>query len=346
MIDSNKPFDTIIRLLVLALLVIGSFWIMAPFILLLIWAVVVAVAIFPLYKKFEKLFGERTKMSAIVFTILMVVFMIYPIWAVSGSLIEYTQSLASVLEDGSINIPPADVRVKDWPIVGHKIFNLWQESSQNLDEVLVHFEDQIITLSSSLLSGVAGFGFTMLQFLFAVIISGALLANRKQGIANAQKFVDKVSGKNSDDFLALIGGTIRSVSQGVIGIAAIQAVLAYFGFWLTEVPGAEFWAIGVLVVAIVQLPPTIIILPIIIYVFSTSSTTVGVIFAIYSVLVSLSDSFLKPIFLGRGVDVPMLVVLIGSIGGMLAFGIIGLFIGPILLAILYKLYLKWLNTEN
>lgn len=346
MIDLNKPIDTIIRLLVLSLLIIGSFWIMAPFILLLIWAVVVAVAIYPLYKKFEKLFGSRTKLSAILFTVLMVLLMIYPLWAVSGSLIEYTQSLASILEDGSISIPPADPRVKDWPIFGHKLFAIWQESSQNLDDVLVHFEDQIITLSSSLLSGVAGFGFTMLQFLFAVIISGILLSNRKKGIANAQRFIDKVSGENSDDFLSLIGGTIRSVSQGVIGIAAIQALLAYFGFWLVEVPGAEFWAIGVLVVAIVQLPPTLIILPIIIYVFSISSTTVAAIFAIYSVLVSLSDSFLKPIFLGRGVDVPMLVVLIGSIGGMLAFGIIGLFIGPIILAILYKLYLKWLNTDS
>jgi predicted PurR-regulated permease PerM len=274
----------------------------------------------------------------------MVAVMIYPIWAVSGSLIEYTQNLAAILEDGSIRIPPPNESIKSWPVIGHKIYDLWAESSQSITKTLDHYENQVISLSSTLLQGVASFGFTMLQFLFAVIISGVLLANREGGITSSRKLMHKLVGNKDVDFLPIIGSTIRSVSQGVIGIAVIQAVLAYIGFWLAGVPGASFWALGVLVLAIIQMPPTLVILPIIIYVFYTSSTMVGVVFCIYSIAVSVSDSFLKPVFLGRGVDVPMLVILIGSLGGMFAFGIIGLFIGPIILAITFKLYQSWLQS--
>lgn len=139
--------------------------------------------------------------------------------------------------------------------------------------------------------------------------------------------------------------TVRSVTLGILGVALIQTLLASLGFLLVGVPGAGLWALLVLILAIIQLPTIIILGPIIIYVFTTSSTIVAVLFAIWSILVGISDAFLKPLLMGRGVDVPMLVVFIGAIGGFMTSGIIGLFVGAIILALGYKLFSLWLDPD-
>ncbi|MBD79988.1 MAG: AI-2E family transporter [Crocinitomicaceae bacterium] len=342
----QNPYDISIRLLVIGILLISTFWIISPFVLPLIWAIIIAVAIMPLYKHFEKLLGNKVKLSATLFTIIMVTVLVLPVLAVSGSLIEYVQALATVMQDGSIHIPPANESVKSWPLIGNKVYELWNHASRNLVEVLEQFEDQIISFSSYLLKAIAGFGIGMLQFLLSVIIAGILIANRKTSIERVKRLAIKLAGEKGENYIPMIGATIRSIAVGVMGVAAIQGVLAYAGFWLADIPGAEFWALGVVILAIVQLPPTLIILPIIIYEFSVASTTTSVVFAIYMALVSLSDNALKPLLLGRGGEVPMLVLLIGSIGGMLSFGIIGLFVGSVVLAVFFKIYQEWLDTAK
>jgi predicted PurR-regulated permease PerM len=139
---------------------------------------------------------------------------------------------------------------------------------------------------------------------------------------------------------------VRSVTLGILGVAMIQALLASLGLLVVGVPGAGLWALLVLILAIVQLPTILVLGPIIVYVFSTSTTVTAVVFAIWSILVGISDAFLKPLLMGRGVDVPMLVIFIGAIGGFMTSGIIGLFIGAIILALGYKLYLIWLDQDT
>ena len=139
---------------------------------------------------------------------------------------------------------------------------------------------------------------------------------------------------------------MRSVALGILGVALIQTVLAGIGFLVVGVPGAGLWALLVLILAVVQLPTILILGPIIVYVFSTSSTVIAVVFAIWSILVGISDAFLKPLLMGRGVDVPMLVIFIGAIGGFMTSGIIGLFVGAIIFALGYKLFLAWLNEDT
>jgi len=146
--------------------------------------------------------------------------------------------------------------------------------------------------------------------------------------------------------LTLSTATIRSVAVGVIGIAFIQAMLGGLGMMFAGVPAAGLLAIVILVLAIAQLPPLVVLLPVVIYVFSAESTTVAVVFMVWSILVSMSDAVLKPIFLGRGVDAPMLVILLGAIGGMITSGIVGLFIGAVILALGYKLFQVWVEWGN
>jgi predicted PurR-regulated permease PerM len=157
---------------------------------------------------------------------------------------------------------------------------------------------------------------------------------------------ERLAGKRGAQIIELEAATVRGVAQGIIGVALIQAILAGLGCLVVGVPGAGFWALLVLILSIVQLPALLVLGPIIIYVFSAYSTVTAVVFAIWSFLVAISDSFLKPLLMGRGVDVPMLVIFIGAIGGFMASGIIGLFVGAIILVLGYKLFLEWLNPNK
>ena len=145
-------------------------------------------------------------------------------------------------------------------------------------------------------------------------------------------------GKQGEEFTKLAGATIRSVVQGVLGVAIIQSVFAGIVMLIFNIPAAGIWALIVLFLAIIQLPPILILGPIAIYAFSILDTTSAIIFLVLSIIISLSDTFLKPIFLGRGVDVPTMVILLGAIGGMMLSGIIGLFVGAVVLALAYKVY--------
>jgi predicted PurR-regulated permease PerM len=177
-----------------------------------------------------------------------------------------------------------------------------------------------------------------------MLIAAAFLASAEAATASLRRIATRLAGEpRGDSLLTLTTATIRSVAVGVIGIAFIQALLGGLGMMFAGVPAAGLLAIVILILAIAQLPPILVLLPVIFYVFSVESTTVAVIFTVWSVLVSMSDAVLKPIFLGRGVDAPMLVILLGAIGGMITSGIVGLFIGAVILALGYNLFRLWLE---
>jgi predicted PurR-regulated permease PerM len=196
------------------------------------------------------------------------------------------------------------------------------------------------------LSAAAGVGAGILKFVVSIIIAGVLLANDAGGGQAARAIATRLTAERGNESVELAAATVRSVTLGILGVALIQTLLASLGFLLVGVPGAGLWALFVLILAVVQLPTILVLGPIIVYVFSTSSTATAVVFAIWSLLVGMSDAFLKPLLMGRGVDVPMLVIFIGAIGGFVTSGIIGLFVGAVILALGYKLFLAWLKEDT
>jgi predicted PurR-regulated permease PerM len=164
--------------------------------------------------------------------------------------------------------------------------------------------------------------------------------------AAAHRFFVRVGGLNpGGEWAPLVVATVRSVLQGVIGVAIIQTILIAIGLFVMGIPGAPIWTVIILVLAIAQLPPLLILAPIMVYVFSTADTTAAVIFTVYQIVAGASDSFLKPMLMGRGLDIPMPVILVGAIGGMIMSGIIGLFAGAVILSIFYKLLMLWLDQQ-
>jgi predicted PurR-regulated permease PerM len=172
-----------------------------------------------------------------------------------------------------------------------------------------------------------------------------LLAQSEAGNKTILQFAKRLVGAQAEDFINLTGGTIRSVVQGILGIALIQCFATAILLIISGIPFPGLWAVLVLIFAILQLPPLLVLGPIVVYVFSEFDTAPAVVFTVFAVLISVSDSLLKPIFLGRGVDIPMMVVLLGAIGGMIAFGILGLFVGAVVLALSYKLMMEWVKAD-
>lgn len=205
---------------------------------------------------------------------------------------------------------------------------------------------QLSAVGKKLLALAASVSLGVLQFVISTLIAAVFLLNAEAANKGLRKLANRLTSESGDALLDLTSATIRSVAVGVIGIAFIQAMLGGIGMLFVGVPGAGLLALVILVLAIAQLPPILILGPVAIYVFSVESTTIAVIFLIWSIVVSFSDMVLKPVLLGRGVNVPMLVILLGAIGGMLTSGIVGLFIGAVVLAVGYTLLQAWVLREE
>jgi len=345
-IFTGRAIEAVIRLGLIFLIVAWCFQIIQPFIIFVIWGIVIAVAIHPVYIKLTNVLGGKNKLAATLYTLLALTLLIVPSVMISESLINTSAKLAEEFDHGTLVVPPPQENVKELPLVGDKVYSIWNQSSRNLEATLKQYAPQIKKAGEAILSAVGSAGGAVLQFILAIIISGIFLANTSGAHAITLKIATRLAGdKHGEQFTDLATATIRSVAQGVLGVAIIQAILGGAGMYVMDVPAWGLWTILILILAVAQLPPAIILLPVIFYVFSVADTTPAVIFTIWSLIVSMSDSFLKPLFLGRGMETPMLVILLGAIGGMMYSGILGLFVGAIVLALGYELFMAWLNKD-
>ncbi len=342
----SRVLEAAIRIGLVTILIWWCFNIVRPFVLPFLWGAIFAVALYPLFRKLQSLLGGREKLAATFIALVVLALLMAPIVFLSQSLFKNSQTLSAKIQAGSLTIPPPSARVKDWPLVGERLHSTWLRASSNLDETLDQFKPQLEAAGRKLLSFTAGVGMEIFRFIVAIIIAGVLMVYARGGTRTLEHISARLMGaQKGPEIVKLTGATIRSVAQGVLGVALIQSILAGAGFIVMGVPLTGLWALAVLVLAIVQLPTIVVMGPIIIYVFSVAEPLPATLFAVWSVFVGVSDTFLKPIFLGRGLEIPMLVILLGAIGGMVLSGIIGLFIGAVVLAVGYKLFFAWLNQE-
>jgi predicted PurR-regulated permease PerM len=252
------------------------------------------------------------------------------------------------VSSGDFHIPPPPDGVADWPVVGDRLHAAWTQASHDLTGLARKFQPQIKQASMGMLGKVASVGVGLLLFMGALIVAGIIMAFGELGHRSSVRIARRIFGPDrGEQVTRLCVATIRAVAQGVVGIALIQMFLVGIGFVLMGVPGAGLLALGVLLLGIMQLPATILTVPVLIYMFATHDMTAGmIVLAIYVFVAGLVDNVLKPLLLGRGVEVPMPVVLIGALGGMVVGGILGLFIGPVMLSVGYVLFWQWVAQEE
>ncbi len=345
--DSDFLKNTIEAAIRLGLLLLLAFWcfdIVRPFILPVLWGVIIAVAIYPAFNWFKAALGGRNKLASVLYTLIALALLMTPTIMISNSMIDTASTISERYEAGSLTVPPPADSVKDWPLIGESTHAAWTLASSNLEKALTQYGPQLKKVAEALFSAVAGVGGGILQFVLSIVISGILVANATGAHEVTRKIFSRLTNAEQGlEYTDLSKATIRSVAQGVLGVAVIQAVLAALGMMVMDVPAWGLWSLLILVLAIAQLPPILVLGFVIAWVFSVAETTPAIIFTIYCAIVSASDGFLKPLFLGRGMSTPMLVILLGAIGGMMMSGIIGLFVGAIVLALGYELFMKWLN---
>ena len=342
----QRIVDTAIRLSLLFVLAILCFNILKPFLLPVVWGVILAVALSPLFNRLVRMMGGRRKLAAMTFCLLGLALLLVPSYFFFSSLIEGSIHVVDRIHAGTIEIPaPAD-SVKEWPIIGDPIYKEWLAASQNTEGAFTRFKPQIMSVVSGIGGIATGLGRDLLLLVIATLLASVFLATSDSGIRAFQRIFTRLIGERGPEMVRLTADTIRNVAKGVVGVALIQTALCGIGLLMAGVPAAGLWILLVLILAVIQLPPTLIMLPIIVYQFGHMDTVPAVIFTIWSLVAAASDNFLKPLLLGRGMETPMLVILLGALGGMIWAGIIGLFIGAVILSIGYELLLAWLGTPD
>jgi predicted PurR-regulated permease PerM len=342
---SEEVIQIAIRLALLAGLIYWSFVLVSPFIPILLWSAVLAVALYPAYDWLSVHLGYP-RIAAILVTLAVLAVFLGPAAWLGIGLVEGLRDISDQLTSGNLTIPTPPDSVKNWPVVGAALHDYWQMASVNLESAFREIAPYLKPLAVPVLAIAGSAGTGTLMFLAAVVISGFLFPYGPPLAAASHRALTRIVADRSESFLALAGATIRTVLQGVIGVAAIQALLAGIVLKIAGVPNASVLAFAVLVLGIIQIGSLPIVLPVVIWAWMVKDAGTAVLITIFLAIVGISDNALKPLFMGRGLSTPVVVIFIGVIGGTLAHGIVGLFIGPIILAVAWELMMAWIGREE
>ena len=341
--------QTALDALRLGLILLAVYWcyrVLAPFIPLVLWGAIIAVAIYPLHRKLAVRLGNRVKLSATLITLLGLIILTAPVVVLTDSLVTSSMDLAANISEGTVRVPPPSERVQKLPLVGERLHSTWQLASDNLSAALKRFDPQLLALRATLIATAGGAGAAFLQMFFSVIIAGVFLAAAERSVAGTRAVLNGLMGERASLVLAESETTVRSVARGVLGVAFIESILAAIAMVVAGVPAAGFWTFLILVLSIVQIPPLLTLAPITVYVLSTAEPLGAAVFVVLAALVVAVDTVLKPMLLGRTADAPMLVVLLGAIGGMMLWGIAGLFVGAVMLVVCWEGMNFWILKRD
>lgn len=336
----------VVRLGLLALLIIWTVVLIRPFVTILAWAVVLAVALNPAFVLLAKVLGGRAKLAAGLLTAINLAILIGPATWLGMGAVDGVKDFAEQLTAGDIAIPSPPDLIKGWPLIGPQLFDFWDQASTNLRSVLRQIAPYLKPFAGTLLGLAGDAGVGAIKFLLSVAVAGLMFPYGQHLVEAGRGFLSRIVPEQSEHFLDLAGATIRAVSQGVIGIAVIQALLAGIGFKLADIAVAGLLAFIVLLLSIVQIGGAIVMLPVIIWIWTAKDVTTALLLTLFLGVVSVLDNILKPLVMGRGLTTPTLVILIGVIGGTLAHGMVGLFIGPIILSVAWELTVAWIRLDR
>src|SRR5215472_773534 len=335
-----------IRLAALGLLLYLALILVRPFISIVIWSVVIAVALYPGFDWMARQLGGRRRLAAVIITIVSLLVVIGPAtWLVLG-LVESVRFVSQQFDVSTLTLPLPPSSVRGWPLIGDQIYDFWTLASTNLKAALAKVAPELRPFGSSVLRLAADTGTGMLKFIASIIIAGFLYAPGPKLVDGLKKFAHRLEAAHGDEFVDLAGATIRTVSRGVVGIAVLQALLAGLGLMVAGVPATSLLTSGVLVLGIIQIGPALILIPLVIWSWFVMEPMAALLFTAYMIPVNLIDNVLRPLLMGRGLRVPLVVILIGVIGGTLASGITGLFLGPIVLSVIWEMAVAWVKDAE
>jgi predicted PurR-regulated permease PerM len=346
---SSRLLEVLIRAALIGLLAALCYVVFAPFLTLMAWALILAVTLYPLHRWLARQVGGRQGLAATMLVVGGSILIVIPTALLLNSFGSSVHELVIAVQHGTLQVPPPRAGIQEWPIVGKKVYAFWSTAHSDLPGLVASMQPKIGELAKKALSIVASIGFGILQFLASFIVAGILTAYGEAGTRGSRAIFERVIGRERGESLRRLStATIRAVAQGVIGIAFVQAILVGLALLLAGIPLAGVLAAITLVLSIAQVPALIVTLPAIVYLWSSGSYSTGaaIAYTIILLLSGMADNVLKPLVLGRGVDAPMPVILLGALGGMATHGILGMFVGATLLALGYQIFMAWIAPSS
>jgi predicted PurR-regulated permease PerM len=345
----REQIDLLIRVALLGLAVVAAVRIVQPFVSLMLWGLVLAVTLYPLFLGFRARTGWAPGRAATAMTLVFILLIGIPSALLGVSFATHVADGVQALREGSLTVPEPPEVLEQIPLVGEKLNASWAEAHENTEEFLEAVRPQLAGFTKAALASAASTAGTVLLFIGALIVAGIMMAYGESGAASMRRIACRAVGTERGETIRQLSTmTVRSVAAGVVGVVVIQALLLGVGFLMAGIPAAGVLALVVLIVGILQLPALLVSLPAIAYLWGVGdgSTVVNALLTAYFLIAGAADNVLKPLLLGRGVDVPMPVVLIGALGGMVVSGIVGLFTGAVILSVVYQLFMEWVEQHE
>ncbi len=340
---SRNAVDAAIKIGLVGLLAYWCLEILSPFVVILLWAGILATAMYPMCLRVAGLIGGRRGLAAVLLTLVAVAVLLGPIGSLGVMFVQDSQALLSAAREGALQVPMPNDSVRGWPVVGAELHKFWTLAATNVVEAVKVIEPQIKWLGEAMAAGAASTGLALLQFLASLIIAGILMTRSAAVDRGAVALAERLVDQRGEGLVRMVEGTVRTVTRGILGTAVIQALFAGIGMIVAGIPGAGLWTFLCLLLAVIQLGPGLVLIPTIIYMFAEASTLAAVIYLVWVVPVMLMDNVLKPLLMGRGSEIPVLVIFLGVVGGTLGYGLIGIFVGPVVLAVGYTLFSAWVS---
>jgi predicted PurR-regulated permease PerM len=339
--------EILLPLLVLAMLIALCVQLLVPFIGLLLWTIILAICFYPVHRRLTAR-GISNRLSAIIIGTALAALILVPTGIAAISAASSIPDLVSSLQSGQRHVRPPPAMLQDIPVVGPKIHAVWEQASNNMPAFTQKFAPQLASFTKWMIAQAGGMFAALLALVLAVIFAAITLAYAESAREFIASIFTRVTGSRvrATHYMSIMGATVKSVANGVIGVAFVQALLCGIGFFVLGIPGAGILSLAAMVLGVLQVPVVLVTLPAIIFAFSVKSTVVAILFTVWFIIAGLSDAALKPLMIGHGLEVPMPVILLGVIGGVIAYGLVGLFIGAVVLAVGWVLLREWLDEPE
>jgi predicted PurR-regulated permease PerM len=338
----------VLFVLVVGTLLVGSFWTLLPFLSGLIWATTIVVATWPALLQLERLTGGRRWLAVALMTLVVLLAFVVPFALAVSTLLDAAARSPSVMSDflaQGLGPPPA--WIEKIPVLGQPLAERWQTvSAGGPDALAAAVQPYARSAAAWAIAATGGFGRTIVLVLLTLVLVVVLYARGETAARGALAFAHRLGGETGERTIRLAGQAVRSVALGVVLTALVQAVLAGIGFWFFGIPHAGLLTAFAFMLGVAQIGPGPVLLAAIIWLYWTGSSGSATGLLIWSLPVALLDNVIRPMLIRRGVQLPMLLIIAGVIGGLISFGVVGLFVGPVMLAATYTLAKDWVERDR
>ena len=349
--EPNRPPDlarAVLQLLAIGALIVCTFWIVRPFLVASAWAATIAIATWPLLLRTQAWLGGRRSFAVVVMTMAMLLVLLVPFYLLittivqnAGLIAEWSRALAS------LSLPPPPDWVASVPVIGPRVAPGWQNlAAETPDQIAARLEPYAQMLALWFVGQVGNLGLLLLQFLLTIIVVAILYSSGETAARGIERFARRLAGQAGESAVRLAAQAVRAVALGVVVTALVQSGLVGLGLAIAGVPFVGILVGLSFILAVAQIGAMPVLIPATIWVYRMQGAGWGTAFLVWALGCGMLDNFLRPVLIRRGADLPLLLIFAGVIGGLIAFGIIGLFIGPVVLAVGYTLLGEWVSQGD